>query len=701
MLHGCQLRSFRIGVLVCILLAALPVRASLPSDALVAPPYGLFLQPGTAQTDGSVTALAQDDSALYMAGTFTYVGPLTGGLTMLDPSTGAIIPGMPMVNGTVQAIAPDGAGGWFIGGSFNRVGDAPRRNLAHIRAGYSVDPGWQPDLTWPVYALAVGPGRLYVGGGIRADGTVGLEALDSGSGTRADWNPPTLRSWVSGGVAHGSVDQLVAAGDAIIVRGSYKVGTQTTYCCESLILDRASGAARALPAGLLVGLQPLAASGTMLYLLDGWDIRALNLATGALLPWRTPVIGDVTHAATVSDGATLYLAGRFTQVCSKPRSGLAALDTLSGRVLPWAPTVSGAIANIVVDGSTVVATGVQAGARRPFVATIDRQSGAADAHELALNGPVSTLDASSSALVAGGRFSSSGGALRQGLAALDLRNGQAIEWVPGALDGAVHALASDDGVVYVGGAFTHASGVARANLAALSSATGRVLPWNPTASDRVDTLAVSGTLIYVGGAFTSVGGRAQPYLAAIDTRLGLATSWSPVVSDPVTAIAVSGNTLYAASGARVIAFDVVTGQQRWSASPEGFLSSGSLVVSDGSIYAAGQTSLVALESAGGALRFTVRAWRAAEVLHGVVYAPAFGGDSGGYWRDDLRAYDATTGRESSAVRAAGHVLAIQGTGDMLAIGGDFWGIDAEPRSGIALFHQVALPEQMVLPLIVQ
>src|SRR5260370_35813911 len=60
--------------------------------------------------------------------------------------------------GLVQAVAPDGSGGWYIGGLFTHVGGVARNNIAHISADRSVDPNFDPDANGGVHALpASGP----------------------------------------------------------------------------------------------------------------------------------------------------------------------------------------------------------------------------------------------------------------------------------------------------------------------------------------------------------------------------------------------------------------------------------------------------------------------------------------------------------------------------------------------------------------
>ena len=98
-----------------------------------------------------------------MGGHFTRVDPLTGHSASLDPVGGVPRPGYPAVDGTVDAAAPDGLGGWYVGGSFKHVARVARSNLAHVRADGTLD-GWDPGADNVVRALAVNGSTVYAGG---------------------------------------------------------------------------------------------------------------------------------------------------------------------------------------------------------------------------------------------------------------------------------------------------------------------------------------------------------------------------------------------------------------------------------------------------------------------------------------------------------------------------------------------------------
>ncbi len=141
-------------------------------------------------TDGDVNAEVLSGSTLYIGGTFTQVGPATGGGVPID-AAGHPVASFARVAGNVYAVAPDGQGGRYIGGDFIAVGQIPRKNLAHILADQTVSP-WDPGANGPVRALAVGPTAVYVGGVFTSVGGQNRNhaaALDPTTGLATAWDP--------------------------------------------------------------------------------------------------------------------------------------------------------------------------------------------------------------------------------------------------------------------------------------------------------------------------------------------------------------------------------------------------------------------------------------------------------------------------------------------------------------------------------
>ena len=142
-------------------------------------------------TDGPVYSQLLSGNTLYIGGQFMHVGPVTGGGVPLSAGTGAAVSGFPKVTGTVQAVIPDGAGGWYIGGAFTAVGDSARSNLAHILADNRVA-AWNPGADGTVGCLAKGGSAIYVGGGFTMLGEEWrpyFGAIDATSASGASLSP--------------------------------------------------------------------------------------------------------------------------------------------------------------------------------------------------------------------------------------------------------------------------------------------------------------------------------------------------------------------------------------------------------------------------------------------------------------------------------------------------------------------------------
>ncbi len=116
------------------------------------------------ETDGAVLAMVLDNNILYVGGTFSCVGPHTGAGALLDTMAGGPLAGFPRVEGgSVYAVAADGSGGWYIGGSFTSVGGVPRNCVAQVLSDNTVS-AWNPNADDRVCSLAVSGNTVYAGG---------------------------------------------------------------------------------------------------------------------------------------------------------------------------------------------------------------------------------------------------------------------------------------------------------------------------------------------------------------------------------------------------------------------------------------------------------------------------------------------------------------------------------------------------------
>ena len=177
--------------------------------------------------------------------------------------------------------------------------------------------------------------------------------------------------------------------------------------------------------------------------------------------------------------------------------------------------------------------------------------------------------------VGGGRLYVAGGV--GGYAAFDLATRTRVSWTAPVLGAQPRALAvGADGSVALGGTNGAVNGAVRNDLAAFDLRTGALLPFDPRPDTpnalppkfpQVHALAKVGDTLYVGGEFTRIAGVARKNLAALDMRWRAALEF-PEARGRVFDIAVAGNRLFA-GGELLEAYDLGTRTKlAWELGPE-------------------------------------------------------------------------------------------------------------------------------------
>jgi trimeric autotransporter adhesin len=544
-------------------------------------------------TNGPVYAIAPAGDKVYIGGSFTQVGPYTGGGVPINNLTGAPAAAFPKINGSVNASCADENGGWFVGGIFTSVGGVARNNIAHILSNGSLDPAWNPNANYAVSALAMSGTTVYAGGDFDSIGGQGrnhIAALDATTGKVLAWNPNV--SGVTNGGDAPSVFAIAVSGATVYVGGAFvTIGGQSRNSIAAL--DATTGNALAWnpnPQAYSTVLS-LAVSGATVYAGGSIDtiggqsrpgIAALDATTGKALAWNPNVDGGVYSLAV--SGTTVYAGGNFITIGGQSRNYIAALDATTGNALAWNPNANYNVLSLAVSGTTVYAGGAFdtiGGQSRNYIAALDATTGNATAWNPNANAPVNALAVSRATVYAGGEFRSVGGQNRNNVAALDATTGIATAWNPNA-NARVNALAVSGITVYAGGEFSSVGGQSRRYIAALDAATGNALAWNERfgyLATGVNALAVSGTTVYAGGAFDSIGGQSCIGIAALDATIGNTLAWNPNANGYVLSLAVSGTTVYVGgifntiggqSRSRIAALDATTGNVlAWSPNAQG------------------------------------------------------------------------------------------------------------------------------------
>lgn len=205
------------------------------------------------------------------------------GLAAFDPKSGRMLSWAPRPNGTTYTMAASGST-LYVAGGFTRINGQSRNRLAafDLKSGKLL--AWNPNADEDAYTLAVDGSTVYVSGDFSTIGgkaRAGLAAVDATTGAVTDWDPRP------GGDLGSTVYQLAVRGSTV-----YAAGPFTTI----------GGAARN-------------------------HLAALDRVTGAAQPWDPQVDGTVHDLATGTNG--LFVGGEFTHVGTAERHQVAeiAFDT--------------------------------------------------------------------------------------------------------------------------------------------------------------------------------------------------------------------------------------------------------------------------------------------------------------------------------------------------------------------------------------
>jgi hypothetical protein len=264
-------------------------------------------------------------------------------------------------------------------------------------------------------------------------------------------------------------------------------------------------------------------------------VAAIDVATGALLPWNPDANGLVDAIAVSPDGKKVYLGGDFTTVGGTTATRLGAVegctaDSCTGARAPgWSATANASVHDLYVDVNGSVYAGGRFGAlngkTRRGVGRLDGGSGAlvTEFNAAVTGGRVLTLEpAPDGTLLVGGSFTAVGGQTRSFAAGVSKVTGAVTPWSPGAQCGTCYLwdLTATSNAVY----------------AAIGGPGGRVVRWDPTtgavrwsksadgnvqAVDAILDPATNKEVVYAGGHFgPTFAGATRHQLAALDAERG-------------------------------------------------------------------------------------------------------------------------------------------------------------------------------------
>lgn len=515
--------------------------------------------------DGTVRVLLLADTTIYVGGHYNVIadsarlalaeiGCASGRATAWNP--GPSFSGRP---GSVMTLAAQ-HDTIYIGGAFGSLGGQYRLLAGSVSAITGIATDWNP---WPegfpdnrydpsdiVSSIVPAGPTVYVAGAYATIGGQprnGLAEVDALTGRATSWNPRTA-------LDPGFVNFNVAGFAIAVTEHSVFASGTWSYVGDGLFQNAIAEFDRTT--GLSTGWDPrgeglvdvLAVSGDVLFAggrfsTFGWQPRynlaAFDAATGMLTDWdpRPGPASPIVYDLVVHDGK-VYVGGYFREVGGQIRGGIAALDTLTGAALDWAPQANSAIQRFKIANGRLYAVGsftAISGIPRSQAASFDLATGELtdwNPWVASAGGPVHDISIQDNIAYLAGSFRQVGGIDRKSLAAVDAETGQLLDWNPSA-ESSVQAIVLRDTVLFAGGVFRAMGGQPRGRLAAIDARTGATLDWvadawhsNPN-FPRVFSLEVAGDTLFVGGNFHKLGGEPRGGLAALDAATARVLPWDP------------------------------------------------------------------------------------------------------------------------------------------------------------------------------
>jgi len=489
----------------------------------------------------SVRALVVGGGTVYFGGSFSTVnGVSQANLGAVDDATGvSVLTFTGTADGQVDALALDGSA-LFAGGEFNSAGGALRRGVARLSPTTgAADASFNANSNGNVGALAVAGATLFVAGSFGEIGGQNREhiaALGAATGAATTWNPG----------ANGDVEAIALAGTSLVVVGDFEeIGGVERLHVAALDTTRLTDMALSWNPSLENGADLLHVDAAGHVFISGefhffgavkrQNLAAIDLLTGELLPWNPGADGWVRALDVL--GNTVYIGGDFTTIGGVSRSRIAGLDVVTGVVSDWTANPNGTVNSLMVFGDAIYFVGsfsqVKNSTSRGRGAAVSTD-GTVLAWNPAANGNIESLFVSTDRVFLGGVFTTLGGVSHQRLGAVSTTTGDPVAAFAPSVNGAVYRLDVEDDLVFFGGSFGMVNGSTRGNAGAVKSAPGmgddgQLQGWDPSVGGPIYDMDAFGGNVYLAGGFGSVGGSSRPGIAMVDALAngGAVRSWLP------------------------------------------------------------------------------------------------------------------------------------------------------------------------------
>jgi hypothetical protein len=288
---------------------------------------------------------------------------------------------------------------------------------------------------------------------------------------------------------------------------------------------------------------------------------AINLTTGALLPWNPNLNGLVEAIKVDPINHIVYLGGGFGTVNgSVSRKKIAAVNDSTGAVIKgFKTTVNGEVRGIELSNGQLYLGGAFT-LPRPNAASVNPATGAFNsAWAPTTDGPVdaiTTTQDGSNKIVIGGAFNTLNGVPQNAIGAVDPTSGATLPW---AWQGPHRGTFRPFDVVsfYTDSSGVYAAGTGNGGTVVKSDSSGNII-WQAGGNGNTVGVAVVDGIAYIAGHFTvycgaTMGvngctGSARQHLMAVDATSGVLQTWHPSANSSLGTFTIAGGAGVVATG---------------------------------------------------------------------------------------------------------------------------------------------------------
>lgn len=428
------------GIFVLVIITGIfSLNAQKPSDSLIL------------ATDGTIEATVIAGDYLYIGGTFTHLGEKVGPVAFFKNGSSGPEKNKPIfgdlrpywMSDKVFAVFPDGNGGWFVGGTFDKVNNQKHNIFVHILPDNSIDRAW--DLNWNpgghINVIKKEKNYLYIGGTMSItdqQGNLHKHVCRIDLGTREVdpvWNPGLSDA--------GHIDKIEIGKDKIFLSGW--VGKVEGFPQDALVtVDKITGKRLSFPTTssvtamklmgdtLLIGQQSMYWS----YYPDGFGYIAKGIIR---LDEQTdiPTLANAPEGyfyASISDGnGGWYVAGHYgTDGIYHLNKDLKKMENFTQNTIYSFSTdtrmlLCGNALYVTTQGKPIDINGTTFS----YLYKLDAVTGQIDtSFHPQPRAAVFSLSPHGDTLFVGGDFDTIAGEFRSGLAAFNTKTGALLPWAP-------------------------------------------------------------------------------------------------------------------------------------------------------------------------------------------------------------------------------------------------------------------------------